>query len=74
MACWIWPSCRRGGGSAGSVTKVTSGLGSGSRLGFKGAEDLGGGLSAIFLLESGFQMDTSASGQGGLRSTRMPAR
>lgn len=57
---------QEGGGSAGSVTKVTSGVGSGSRLGFKGAEDLGGGLSAIFLLESGFQMDTGASGQGGL--------
>ncbi|MCA1325091.1 porin [Herbaspirillum sp. alder98] len=54
------------GGAAGSVNKVTSGIGSGSRLGFKGTEDLGGGMSALFLLESGFQMDTGAMGQGGL--------
>lgn len=32
----------------------------GSRLGFKGTEDLGGGLSAIFLLENGFNVDTGA--------------
>lgn len=54
------------GGSAGSVTKLTSGVASGSRLGFKGVEDLGNGLSALFLLENGFQADTGALGQGGL--------
>ena len=31
-----------------------------SRLGFKGAEDLGGGLSAIFQIESRFNADTGA--------------
>ncbi len=31
-----------------------------SRLGFKGTEDLGGGLSAIFNLESEFLADTGA--------------
>ena len=42
--------------SAGSVT--------GPRLGFKGSEDLGGGLIAIFQLETGFGVDTGAlSGQ-----------
>lgn len=55
-----------GGGAAGPVTKVGSGIGSGSRLGFKGSEDLGGGTSAVFLLENGFQADTGAAGQGGL--------
>jgi predicted porin len=35
-----------------------------SRIGFKGTEDLGGGLAAIFALESGFGVDTGASGQG----------
>ncbi len=54
------------GGAAGSVTKLTSGVASGSRLGFKGTEDLGGGLSALFLLENGFSVDTGALGQGGL--------
>ncbi|MFL9922649.1 porin [Herbaspirillum lusitanum] len=54
------------GGSAGSVTKLTSGISGGSRIGFKGTEDLGGGMSAVFLLETGFQNDTGALGQGGL--------
>ncbi|WP_444844783.1 porin [Duganella caerulea] len=55
-----------GVGAAASSTKLTSGVESGSRLGFKGTEDLGDGLSAIFLLENGFQADTGAMGQGGL--------
>ncbi|WP_136413461.1 porin [Herbaspirillum sp. ST 5-3] len=53
------------GGPAGTVTKLTSGVQNGSRLGFKGNEDLGGGLSAKFLLEAGFNVDTGTSGQGG---------
>lgn len=46
----------------GSTTNTTldSGRQSGSRLGFKGTEDLGGGLSAIFQLENGFNADTGA--------------
>ncbi|MDD3937595.1 porin [Rhodoferax sp.] len=43
----------------------TSGV-SGSRWGLKGAEDLGGGMKAIFTLEGGISLDTGASGQGGL--------
>ena len=40
-----------------SVTKVSSLSGSlPSRIGFRGSEDLGGGLSAIFALESGFKI------------------
>jgi predicted porin len=54
------------GGTAGSMTKLTSGVGGGSRLGFKGTEDIGNGLKALFLLENGFQADTGAMGQGGL--------
>jgi predicted porin len=57
---------RESGASAGSVTKLTSGVSTGSRIGFKGTEDLGNGLSALFLLENGFQGDTGATGQGGL--------
>ncbi|MES2263963.1 MAG: porin [Pseudomonadota bacterium] len=54
------------GGPAGNVTGIGSGVASGSRLGFKGTEDLGGGLAANFVLESGISYDTGASGQGGL--------
>jgi predicted porin len=54
------------GGPKGSTTKIESGVSNGSRLGFKGTEDLGGGLSAIFLLESGILVDTGASDQNGL--------
>ncbi|MFT5590137.1 MAG: putative porin [Bradyrhizobium sp.] len=51
------------GGSAGSVTKLTSGMASGSRLGFRGTEDLGGGLAANFLLETGIALDTGGFNQ-----------
>lgn len=53
------------GGAAGSVTKVTSGIQNASRIGFKGIEDLGGGMSALFTLENGFGLDTGAALQGG---------
>lgn len=35
-----------------------------SRLGFKGSEDLGGGLKAIFDLETGVYVDSGTTGQG----------
>ncbi|MTW11779.1 porin [Pseudoduganella eburnea] len=54
------------GTPAGNTSNVSSGVASGSRLGFKGTEDLGNGLSAGFVVESGFGIDTGASGQGGL--------
>ena len=57
---------RQTGGFAGSITKVSSGIQNGSRLGFKGNEDLGGGLSALFVLEGGIGLDIGASQQGGL--------
>ncbi len=46
------------GGVAGSVTKVGSGIGSASRIGFRGTEDLGGGMTALFTLENGTRIDT----------------
>ena len=36
-----------------------------SRLGFRGTEDLGGGLGAVFTLEMGFGADSGALNQGG---------
>ena len=48
------------GGKAGSVNKLDSGVASASRLGFKGTEDLGSGLSALFVLESGFKVDSGS--------------
>lgn len=43
-----------------SNTYMRSGNLAGSRIGFKGAEDLGGGLQAVFLLENGYDTDTGA--------------
>ena len=57
---------KESGGSACSVSKLSSGVGAGSRLGFRGKEELGNGWSAVFLLENGFQSDTGAMGQGSL--------
>lgn len=55
-----------GGSKTGdSVNKLSSGIESGSRLGFKGTEDLGGGLSAKFQLETGIAIDTGGFTQGG---------
>ena len=54
------------GTPAGNTSNLSSGVASGSRLGFKGTEDLGNGLSASFVIESGIAIDSGASGQGGL--------
>ena len=48
-----------------SSSKLDSGIQSGNRLGFKGTEDLGNGLKAVFLLEQGFNMDTGTQAGGG---------
>jgi predicted porin len=55
-----------GANAAGSTNSLVSGGQSASRLGFKGREDLGNGMAAIFTLEAGVLMDTGASDQGGL--------
>ena len=55
----------KGGGQ--HVTKMDgSGMHSGSRLGFRGSEDLGNGNSVFFVLESGLNPDTGSQAQGGL--------
>jgi predicted porin len=53
-----------GGAQVAQFDSGTSGLAS-SRWGLKGTEDLGGGLKAIFQLESGFSVNNGALGQGG---------
>jgi len=48
-----------------SLVKYGDGVASGSRWGLRGTEDLGGGLKALFVLESGFSTGDGTSGQGG---------
>ena len=46
----------------GKVNKIEPGRVNPARLGFKGSEDLGGGLSAVFNIESAIGPDTGAAG------------
>ena len=46
-------------------TGLDSGANKTSRLGFRGVEDLGGGLKANFVLEGGFNLDTGDGKSGG---------
>jgi len=48
-----------------SLTALTSGNGMGNRFGVRGREDLGGGLAAVFDLESGFSIVNGTTTQGG---------
>ncbi len=52
-------------GGGNSVTGVTNSGVASSRLGFRGVEDLGGGLSAGFWLEGAIQNDTGTGAGGG---------
>lgn len=49
----------------GPFWRVVSGGNLGSRLGFRGSEDLGGGLSAVFRIEAGLNLDDGTAAQGG---------
>lgn len=52
--------------SGGGLTRMPGLTGSvPSRLGFRGVEDLGGGLKAVFTLESGLGVDSGTFNQGG---------
>jgi len=52
--------------AAGKAYELQSGYAQGSRWGLKGSEDLGGGLKALFQIESGFNVNNGKLGQGGL--------
>jgi len=56
-----------GGATQPSVRRlsVDSGVGPGSRIGFRGREDLGGGLAAVFLAEMGMDLSSGIQQQGG---------
>lgn len=43
------------------ISAINSGGLAGSRIGFKGSEDLGNGLKAVFTLEQGYAIDTGAA-------------
>lgn len=73
----------RGSGSIADRTQIASSAYNDTRLGFRGVEDLGGGLSASFWLEMGMQVDdgtgqatntnnqgTGGTGAGGLTFNR----
>ena len=47
-------------------TKMVSGIADGSRIGFKGTEDMGGGYKAIFNLEARVEVDTGSNKTGNL--------
>lgn len=47
-----------------TITSMEDGLITGTRLGFRGNEDLGGGWRAAFVMESGFDPSTGTSLQG----------
>lgn len=59
-----------GKGSLTDRTQLTSGAFNTSRIGFRGTEDLGGGMSASFWLEAGISAD---SGMGNATSTNNQA-
>lgn len=47
----------------GTINKLTSGAQSGTRLGFKGTEDLGNNMKALFVLETGIAADKGGFNQ-----------
>lgn len=59
-----------GFGSAGDndFNGIVDGVLSGNRVGFRGSEDLGGGLKAVFQLEQGFDIGNGYSSAGGADS------
>jgi predicted porin len=60
--------------SGGTQVQLASGLMEGSRWGLRGNEDLGGGMRAIFTVESRFELDTGATSNRPISGNALPAR
>ncbi|MBA4176588.1 MAG: porin [Leptothrix sp. (in: Bacteria)] len=58
----------------GSIKQLSSGIMEGTRLGFSGSEDLGGGWRALFLAESRIEADTGAVSNRAPSGSQVPDR
>ena len=58
----------------GTKKHVISGIMDGSRLGFKGTEDMGGGWKALFLLENRIELDTGSNSNVPTSGSQVPDR
>ena len=65
---------RTTGLAGGSRTSLVSGIMDGSRLGFKGSEDMGGGYRALFVLENRLEVDTGLSSNRPFSGSQLPDR
>ncbi|HEV7913105.1 MAG TPA: porin [Albitalea sp.] len=65
---------RTSGITGGTKTLLVSGIMEGSRLGFKGNEDLGGGFRALFTMEHRFETDTGAISNRPESVSKLPDR
>ncbi|WP_428420120.1 porin [Methylibium sp.] len=61
-------------GQDAAKTRLASGIMEGSRWGFKGNEDLGGGYRALFVLESRFEADTGSLSNRAASGNQVPDR
>jgi len=65
---------RTSGITGGTKTLLVSGIMEGSRLGFKGNEDLGGGYRALFTMEHRFEADNGSISNRPESGTKLPDR
>lgn len=65
---------RVSGIKGGSLKQLSSGIMDGSRLGFRGNEDLGGGYRAIFTLEHRLELDSGAVSNRPPSGSQLPDR
>lgn len=58
----------------GSQNQLVSGIMDGSRLGFKGTEDIGGGYRALFMMEHRLELDTGGISNRPQSGSQLPDR